>query len=30
MWVVRPPLVPVPSSFDAAAAAERAMAVPVG
>ncbi len=30
MGVVRPPLVPVPSSFDAAAAAERAVAVPVG
>ncbi len=30
MGVVRPPLVPVPSSFDAAAAAERALAVPVG
>ncbi len=29
MGVVRPPLVPVPSSFDAAAAAERAAAVPV-
>ncbi len=28
MGTVRPPLVPVPSSFDAAAAAERAVAVP--
>ncbi|MGY1690755.1 dihydrodipicolinate synthase family protein [Geodermatophilus sp. SYSU D01105] len=30
MGTVRPPLVPVPASFDAAAAAERAAAVPVG
>jgi dihydrodipicolinate synthase/N-acetylneuraminate lyase len=29
MGTVRPPLVPVPASFDAAAAAERATAVPV-
>jgi len=29
MGIVRPPLLPVPSSFDAAAAAERATAVPV-
>jgi dihydrodipicolinate synthase/N-acetylneuraminate lyase len=30
MGTVRPPLVPVPASFDAAAAVERAVAVPVG
>ncbi|WP_456851826.1 dihydrodipicolinate synthase family protein [Geodermatophilus sp. SYSU D00742] len=30
MGTVRPPLVPVPPSFDAVAAAERAVAVPVG
>jgi dihydrodipicolinate synthase/N-acetylneuraminate lyase len=30
MGTVRPPLVPVPASFDAGAAAERAAAVPVG
>jgi 4-hydroxy-tetrahydrodipicolinate synthase len=30
MGTVRPPLVPVPSSFDAVAAAERAAAAPVG
>ncbi|MBB3083942.1 dihydrodipicolinate synthase family protein [Geodermatophilus sabuli] len=30
MGTVRPPLVPVPDSFDAAAATERAVAVPVG
>ncbi|MFD2092064.1 dihydrodipicolinate synthase family protein [Blastococcus deserti] len=30
MGTVRPPLVPVPSSFDAAAAAERAVAGPTG
>jgi len=30
MGTVRPPLVPVPASFDAAAAAERALAVPSG
>jgi 4-hydroxy-tetrahydrodipicolinate synthase len=30
MGTVRPPLEPVPSSFDAAAAAERATALPVG